>query len=270
MNTDILAYYNRGDEAARLRHGLGRLELARTQELLRRYLPPAPASIYDVGGGSGVYACWLAAMGYAVHLLDLTPLHVAQALAASACQPQHPLAGAAVGDARRLPRADASVDAVLLLGPLYHLTERAERLAALHEAARVARPGSVVLAAVISRFASTLDGLFTGTLADPAFAAMAQQDLVDGQHRNTTTNPHYFTTAYFHHPSELPGELQDAGLRHAATLAIEGPGWMMHDLEAALDDPAQRERLLAAVRALEAEPALIGASAHLLAVGIND
>ena len=51
MTTDILSYYNRGDEAARLRHGGGRLELARTQELLRRYLPPAPAAIYDVGGG---------------------------------------------------------------------------------------------------------------------------------------------------------------------------------------------------------------------------
>src|SRR5713101_7466630 len=79
MNDEILAYYNQGAEAERLAHGAGRLELARTQELLRRYLPPAPAVVYDVGGGSGAYACWLARRGYAVHLLDAVPLHVAQA-----------------------------------------------------------------------------------------------------------------------------------------------------------------------------------------------
>ena len=265
MNNDILAYYNRGAEADRLALGAGRLELARTQELVRRYLPPAPAVVYDVGGGSGAYACWLAALGYEVHLLDLMPLHVEQARQASARQPEHPLASAEVGDARRLPRGDGSVDAVLLLGPLYHLTERADRVAAWREAARVARPGGVVLAAAISRFASTLDGLFTGAIDDPEFAAIAARDLADGQHRNATAKPHYFTTAYLHHPSELKGEVEAAGLHHEATLGIEGPGWLVRDIDAAWEDPARRERLLAAVRALEAEPTIIGASAHLLA-----
>jgi len=267
MQDDIAAYYNLGQEAARLGHGAGRLELARTQELLLRYLPPAPAVVYDVGGGAGVYGCWLAALGYEVHLLDFMPLHVEQARQASARQPQHPLASAEVGDARRLPRADVSVDALLLLGPLYHLTQRAERVAALREAGRVVRPGGAVLAAVISRFASTLDGLFTGAMDDPAFAAIAQQDLADGQHRNPTATPHYFTTAYLHHPAELKGEMESAGLRHEATLAIEGPGWMLPNLDQAFDQPERRERLLAVVRALEGEACLLGASAHLLACG---
>src|SRR5258707_15846216 len=152
MHDDMAAYYNLGQEAARLGRGLGQLELARMQELLRRYLPPAPAVIYDVGGGSGVYSCWLAALGYEVHLLDFMPLHVEQARQASAPPPDHPLASAEVGDARRLPRADARVDAVLLLGPLYHLTQRADRLAALRGAGRVARSGGEVLAAAITDF----------------------------------------------------------------------------------------------------------------------
>ena len=59
---------------------------------------------------------------------------------------------AEVEDARRLTQADASVDAVLLLGPLYHLVGRAERIAALAEARRVLRPGGVLLAAAIGRF----------------------------------------------------------------------------------------------------------------------
>ena len=52
-----------------------------------------------------------------------------------------PLASIRQGDARALPFADASADALLLLGPLYHLQERADRLRALREAARVLRPG---------------------------------------------------------------------------------------------------------------------------------
>ena len=97
---------------------------------------------------------------------------------------------------------------MLLLGPLYHLTERDDRLAAWREARRVLRPGGVVLAAAISRFASTLDGLRLGLFDDDAFAQIAERDLRDGQHRNPTGNPRYFTTTYFHRPEELRTEVK--------------------------------------------------------------
>jgi len=74
-----------------------------------------------------------------------------------------------VGDARRLAWDDDSVEAVLLLGPLYHLTSRDDRLQALREAYRIVRPGGVLAAAAISRFASTYDGLLRGFLEDPGF-----------------------------------------------------------------------------------------------------
>jgi len=263
---EIAAHYNAGVEQPRLAGGAGLLELARTQEIIERVFPPPPAVVYDVGGGPGAYACWLARRGYAVHLLDVVPLHVAQALEVSRLDPGHPLAGAAVGDARRLPYANASADAVLLLGPLYHLTDRDDRLRAWREAGRVLRPGGVVLAAAVSRFASALDGLRTGFLDDPLFARMVDADLRAGVHRNPTGNPAYFTTAYFHRPEELPAEAEEAGLRHEATLGVEGPAWLLHDFENWWDRPERRERLLAVVRALEPEPALLGASAHLLAV----
>jgi SAM-dependent methyltransferase len=266
VSAELPAHYGLGIEQPRLAQGSGRLEFVRTCDLIRRYFPPPPAVILDVGGGPGVYACWLARLGYRVHLVDVLPLHVEQARAASDRQPDHPLAGAAVGDARRLDHADGSADAVLLLGPLYHLTERADRLAAWREARRVLKPGGVVLAAAIARFASTLDGLRLGLFDDPAFAAIAEQDLRDGQHRNPTDDPRYFTTAYFHGPDELKAEAEEAGLRHEATLGVEGPGWLVHDFDRWWDDAKRRERLLAVARALEAEPALLGVSAHLLAV----
>lgn len=265
-DSDIITHYETGSEAERLSQGVGQLELARTQELLARYLPPPPAVILDVGGGPGLYACWLAKQGYQVHLIDLVPPHVTQALQASREQPDHPLASAAVGDARQLARRDASVDAVLLLGPLYHLTERSDRVQALREARRVVRPGGIVLGVGISRFASLLAGLVHGYLDDPEFARIVERDLREGQHRNHTNNPAYFTTAFFHHPEGLAAEFQEAGLRHEVTLGVEGPGWLLQNFDTHWNDPPKRERLLKAVRVLESEASILSVSAHLLAV----
>ncbi|HJZ53973.1 MAG TPA: class I SAM-dependent methyltransferase [Gemmataceae bacterium] len=263
---EVDSHYAGGVELGRLAHGVGRLELARTQEILRRYLPPPPAVVADVGGGPGLYACWLAGLGYEVHLTDPVPLHLAQAEAASRAQGGDPVASFTLGDARALERPDGGTDAVLLLGPLYHLTDRADRLMALREARRVLRSGGVLVAAAISRFASALDGLRCGYLNDPAFAAIVERDLTDGQHRNPINHPAYFTTAFFHHPDELYREVADAGLTPEHLLAVEGPAWLLQDFDQHWDDPGRRERLLGVVRRLEADPAVLGVSAHLLAV----
>jgi ubiquinone/menaquinone biosynthesis C-methylase UbiE len=263
---EVDSHYGGGVELGRLASGVGRLELARTQEILRRCLPPPPAVVADVGGGPGRYACWLAGLGYEVHFTDPVPLHVAQAQEASQAQSGRPVASFTLGDARALARPDGATDAVLLLGPLYHLTDRADRLAALREARRVLRPGGVLVAAAISRFASALDGLRSGYLDDPAFAAIVERDLADGQHRNPTSHPAYFTTAFFHHPDELRREVAGAGLTLEHLLAVEGPAWLLQNFDGHWDDPGRRVRLLGVVRRLEADPAILGVSAHLLAV----
>jgi ubiquinone/menaquinone biosynthesis C-methylase UbiE len=263
---ELAAYYTRGLERDRLASGQGALEFTRTQALLERYLPAPPAVVADVGGGPGRYAVWLAERGYRVHLIDPVPLHVDQALAAAGGRPGTVLLGAEVGDARSLRLPNSSTDAVLLLGPLYHLPERADRLQALVEARRVCRRGGVVIAAAISRFASTLDGLRGGYLEDPAFAAVAAGDLRHGRHRNPTGDPAYFTTAYFHRPEDLAAECAAAGLTHEATLAVEGAAWLLPDLDARLTDTRRRAALLAALASIETEPTLLGVSAHLLTV----
>ena len=124
---EILSYYERIDEVDRLAKAAGQLELARMQELIRRFLPAPPRVVLDVGGGPGRYSCWLAAQGYDVHLIDPVEKHVKQARQASRSQPDHPLASATQGDARSLDHSDGSADAVLLMGPLYHLTSRSDR-----------------------------------------------------------------------------------------------------------------------------------------------
>jgi len=264
---EILRYYALGLERDRLDEDYCPLERARTRELILRHLPPPPGVILDVGGAAGAYAFWLAERGDEVHLVDPVPLHVEQAEKASRSRETGRLASARVGDARRLDFADASADAVLLLGPLYHLTERDERRAALGEARRVLRPGGWLFAAAISRFASLLDGLRGLAFEDDAFARIVERDLTDGQHRNDTNNALYFTTAFFHHPGELSAEVREAGFDLDGIFAVEGPGAFVPGFQRRWKDPRQREQLLELLRRVEREPALLGASPHLLAVG---
>lgn len=262
----VESYYATFAEESRLESGDSRLELERTRSILARVLPPPPARVVDVGGAAGAYSIWLAGLGYEIHLVDASPRLVEEARRRAAALP-NPIASFSVADARRLPQEDGTAAAVLVMGPLYHLTERTQRLAALGEARRVLGVHGVVVAAAISRYASALHGTSRRYSLDPAFVAIRDRDLVDGQHRNPTDNVSYFTTAYFHRPEDLVEEIRAAGFTDVTVLGVEGPGWMLTDFEERWATPALREDLLDVARRLEAEPSIVGASAHLLGVG---
>jgi 2-polyprenyl-3-methyl-5-hydroxy-6-metoxy-1,4-benzoquinol methylase len=248
-------------EEDRITAGVAQLELVRTQEILRRHLPRPPADILDVGGATGVHAAWLATDGYRVHIVDLVPRHVEKARA----DLESLGVTAELGDARDLSAADSSFDAVLLFGPLYHLTDRSDRVRALVEAGRVVRPGGIVAVAAINRFASLFAGLQADLLTDPDFRAIVERDLREGQHRNPHDRTDWFTTAFFHHPDELRAEIELAGLDLDEVVGVEGlPGWLQ--LEQQWERADAREALLFAARAVETEPSLIGLSAHLIAI----
>ncbi len=260
----IESHYGTGYERTRLFPG-GRpsLEYVRSVELLDRLLPRPPARLLDVGGGPGTYAAPLARRGYRVHLVDPVPLHVEQARQAAGTGPAAEFT-AALGDARKLAEPDRSQDAVLLFGPLYHLTDAADRRQALAEAGRVLRPGGRLLAMAVSRFASLLDGLYRGWLGDPVFRPIVDQDLADGQHRNPDPvgRPEFFTTAYFHTPDGLAAEIERAGFTAVTVYGVEGPGWPLRQDWA---DPQRREHILLAARSVETQPSLAGFSHHLIA-----
>ena len=263
---EIAHYYDRGREAQRLLGAEGELEFVRTKEIISRHLPGPPAVVLDVGGGPGAYACWLAHMGYEVHLIDPVPLHLEQARQASQNQPESPIKSIALGDARKLDQPDAFADVVLMLGPLYHLTERSERIAALRQAFRVLKQGGLLIAVGISRFASTFAGLIDGFFEDADFVSIARRDVVEGQHRNPTGKAHYFTTTFFHHPDELRKEVLEAGLAVKGVLAIEGAAIFLQDLDEQWSDPVRQERILQALRWLESEPAVVGVTGHIVAI----
>jgi SAM-dependent methyltransferase len=263
--TEIVEHYERNyDESHRITQGLGELEFVRTREIILRHLPDGHLRVLDVGGGTGVHARWLAEAGHDVVVVDIVPRHVEAVNELGALGLK---VSAQLGDARRLTHTDESFDVVLLLGPLYHLTERADRVGAFREALRVVTPGGLVFAAAISRFASLFDGLGRGFIFEPEFRAVVERDLHDGQHRNATNQPSWFTTAYFHRPDDLEAEAVDAGVEVVEFLGVEGLAAWLPQLEDRWADPADQATIVASARAVEAEATLRGVSPHLLLVG---
>lgn len=247
------------NEDIRLRSSAdGRMELVRTQELLRRFLPPAPARVLDVGGGTGIHAEWLVKDGYDVALVDPVPRHVEAALA---------VCPAVVGDARRLPEPDDTFDVVQLLGPLYHLPDPVDRQRALAEASRVAKPGGLVAAAAINRYASLFEHVAYAHLHTErihnSVSKILETAVYDGARG--------FTLSYFHRAEELVTELVTSGLEDVQVFGIEGPAWSL--VKAAEQQPGEgpTDELIAsaldAARMAEPYPELLAASSHLLAVG---
>ena len=265
LDPAIAAYYHRAPEEDRLEQGPSQLEEARTRELIERFAPPPPGMVLDVGGAAGAYALWLAGLGYSVHLRDPVPRLVAEARRRSATS-ERVLASCEVGDARGLGVPGDAADIVLLLGPLYHLTDPRDRAQALHEMARVLKPGGWLFAAAISRWASALDGLARDLFRDSRFAQIVERDVRDGQHRNPTDRLDYFTTAYFHRPEDLAAEVLGAGLALHGVYGVEGPGWILPDVSERMANPGRRAALLRVARLLETETSVVGGSAHLLAV----
>lgn len=255
---DVAAHYSQGLEASRLDEPFGVVEFARTVEIISRVLPEAPQVVADIGGGPGRYSFWLAELGHRVIHRDLFPLHVEQVAAA-----RHARVETAVADARDLDLDDATVDAVLLLGPLYHLYERHQRVAALREVRRIARPGAPILVSAVSRWAPRLHGYLCDQLYRrfPTMADVLVRVEADGRLLPLAEGSF---TAYCHAPAELRGEAEDAGLVAEDLVGVEGLAFALSDLAERLADPYDREVVLDSARAIERVPELLGLGPHLL------
>lgn len=258
----VRTFYEANAEREAGRLDLHRTELAVTMRALVDHLPPAPARVIDVGGGPGRYALELAHRGYAVTLVDLSlrqvdlALNVArdESMALTGCE----------GDARDLSAfADASFDAVLLLGPLYHLFTEADRRQAVAEARRVLRPGGVVFAAALLRYAP----IRWAAKHDPELLIRepeaARAILEDGQLRPPAGG---FIDAYCMTPDELEPLMAGAGFERRALLGCEGLVSFIEEEVNVLSGPAWEAWVDLNYRAAH-DPVLLGASEHILYVG---
>jgi len=264
IDKEVLAGYNGGIEKGRLHRGLGLIEFARTKEILLETLPPAPAVIYDIGGGYGEYAYWLTSLGYEVYLYDIAKgnIRLAEDMGKEL---NLTLRTAAVADARNINRPHCSADAILLFGPLYHIIERDERLECLRECRRLLKPGGLLFTANISSCSTAIKYIAfydkKPNIDDPEFFRMLETTVKTGIH---TKKP--MGLAYFHKPEELRNELEASGFSDIDLRGVIGPCWLIRNLDEAWADAEKREAIMKMVRLLEKEESIIGLSTHYLSI----
>lgn len=268
MNKEnIIKYYSGGIEKNRFEMDYFALEGFRTKSIIKRYIRDKQnLKIADIGGGAGYYSHWLQEMGHQVTLVDLTPenIHLAKTLSAEKGIKLHEYI---VADATNLPLPADSFDLVLLMGPLYHLTDKISRVKAIKEAGNILKPGGTILCAVISRYASLMDGLHRNLVDDDIFEDILHKDLDDGVHINHTNNPEYFTTAYFHRPAELKTEMIEGGLQFDKLIAVEGLGWLVHNITKKWENETYRKRLSTILTRVESNADIIACSPHIIGIG---
>ncbi|MGI8610350.1 MAG: class I SAM-dependent methyltransferase [Candidatus Dormibacteria bacterium] len=237
------------------------------QEIHRRafadLLPPG-ARVLDAGGGPGKWTGWLLQRGHRVVLGDLSPrmLEIARRELAAAGVAADEVVELDARDLSRFPTA--SFDAVLSMGPLYHLTDGEDRRAVVREARRVLRPGGMLLATVMTRYAWSLQALLES--GSPRLEAVREM-LADGVYRNP--EPGRFTEAYLFRPEEIAPWFETAGFTTLRTVASQSFLQLVQEDVANLRerDPVAYEGLMEIAYEASGDPSILGISNHVLYAG---
>lgn len=276
IDTAVLAGYNAGIERDRLRAGIGLIEFERTKEILLDELPRAPAVIYDIGGGYGEYSWWLSSLGYEVHLFDLSETNIKLSGELAGEYRGVALKSAMVCDARSIPRPDKSADAILLMGPLYSITEYEERILAIKESCRLLKDGGMLFSAALTPYSVLVSRLAVyhendtkkrKELDDPAVMSMIERALADGCYINPEKKiANGIGSSHLHTAKSLREELSCGGFDTQAVHGVMGGAWLAPNLNGLLENDETREVLMRTVRMLDAHEEIIGLSGHMLAV----
>jgi S-adenosylmethionine-dependent methyltransferase len=239
-----------------------KIEFQVTLRAMSEFLPEPPAKLIDIGGGPGRYAIHLAQRGYRVTLMDLSSgsLALAKQKAAEALVELDAFVHANALNLTALQ--EASFDAALLLGPLYHLLQEEERRNALQQARRLIKPGGLVFASFITRFAGYRDAAVHGysyVLDDPADSERLLATGINYEDKG-------FTDAYFAHPDEVIPLGESAGFSTLRLMGCEGILAGHEEYVNSLTGPDHDFWLDLNYRMAQ-EHCLLGASDHLLYIG---
>ncbi len=247
----------------------GRLEFAVHKAWMAKFLPPPPARVLDIGGGPGRYSIWLAGQGYRVTLADLSPelLTVARGKAAEAGVDLEAIIEANATDLSRF--ADACFDAVLCMGPLYHLIEEKDRRNVVAELFRVLSPGGAVFVTFLNR----LQTLRVAVNQDIPFFTPYTADMVKRYHYEGVLDwagiPGTFNLAYLYHPNEVAPFMESAGFQTIDLISSQSntADVQKHLALFAERQPELYEWVLAEIIELANEPSILGSGFHILYIG---
>ena len=276
IDATVLAGYNAGIERNRLRTGIGLIEFERTKEILLDKLPKPPAVVYDIGGAYGEYSWWLSSLGYEVHLFDLSETNIKMSGELADEYPGVCLKSAMVCDTRSIPRPESSADVILLMGPLYSITEYEERIFAIKESCRLLKDNGILFSAALTPYSVLIpriavyhedDTKKRKELDDPAVMSIIERALIDGCYINPERKiANGIGSSHLHTAKALREELSRGGFETDTVHGVMGGAWLAPNLNELLENEETRNVLMNTVRMLDTHEEIIGLSGHLLAV----
>lgn len=257
MNNIEEWYDEKYDEWDRLnRH---RIEFDITKRYLDEYIVGENLQIFDIGGGPGRYSIYLAEKGHKVSLLDLSSRNIQVAREKSA-ERNIELEAYIHGNALELEDCEDKYDVILLMGPLYHLIEEADRRKSLAQALRLLKPNGIIFASFISNYAPILDhlkGLYTIETEDELLGY-----LDDGK----SSGDKGFTTAYFSSHKEAKDLMDSFGVTELAFAGVENI-LVSKENEINALETSQYNKWLEICYRLSKDENLFGTSEHYLYIG---
>jgi SAM-dependent methyltransferase len=166
---------------------------------------------------------------------------------------------------------DDSFDAVLSLGPFYHLVDADDREKALAELRRVLKPQGVAFVALIPRYSFLRHALEVPDLRHN----LTQQEFVSRvleQGVFINDIPGHFTNGYGVRPEEVPAFFKQRGFTTLTLLAAEG---IVGDLQRVLfemeqNNPPTYQTVLDVILKTADDPGILGMASHLLYIGKKD
>ena len=264
---NIIEYYNKFDEWGRLDREP--IEFQVNWHFIKKYLP-LNGDILDNGAGPGKYSMQLANEGYKVTLTDLTPKLVEIAKnKAHELKVEHKFNGFHAADARDLGvLADEQFDASLMLGPLYHLQEEADRIQAIQELYRVTKMDGIVFVAFMPRIRHVL----TSLLYPENWKPNNQMDSIE-QFSQTGCFNHEdsgrFTGAYYFNIEDIKPFMESQGFESLELLGSNIAVLLNNDNWNYWRDKGESEfkKVLKLLIEEANNPNVLGISSHLLYIG---
>lgn len=268
--TDIREMYDASWDRENNRLNRHQLEHDVTWLYLDKYLPPSGASLLEVGSGTGKYSFELARRGYTVLAIDLAPRLVAEAKTHAIELGLDKRVEFRVGDVRTLTDVtESTFDGALVMGPLYHLVLREDRLLALQNIYKSLKYGGIIYSSWISRLGiwGQLLREKPGLIEEKGEVSSVLELGCDLDWRRSHTGVGF--RGYFASVDEISPIHEEVGFQTITLAGIEPA--ISADDESYNCLAGDRRRLwLDFLFSLSTEPGLVASSRHLLYIGKNN
>lgn len=253
---NLITYYNKFNEDKRLNTRHGKIEYLTTMKYIHEYLKEND-KIIEIGAGTGKYCGTLANEGYSVTAVELVKHNL------RVIEKKYKNIDASLGNAINLKKIkDNTYDLTLLLGPMYHLISKEEKIKALKEAKRITKKNGIIMVAYcMNDYAILVHGF-----RDNHIKESLENNDIDNNFKITPKNTDLYSRVTLDDINELNSIVN---LERIKIISPDGPSNYMRNILNKMDDETFNIFINYHLKICERLD-LIGAGAHTLDILKNN